>query len=417
MKTFYKLSVIVILIFIGCELQPADKEPGPITSNPINLSAASEKVVSASNDFGIDIFRLLLNDEPADKNIFISPVSISLALAMTYNGANNATEDSMAYALRMQDLTPEEINTAYKELIAGLTTADENVIMDIANSIWYRQGYPVRPDFVARTQDYFGAEVSALNFADPGAANIINSWVKGQTMGKIEEIVENPIDPYTVMFLINAIYFKGSWTHRFEKGKTTQATFTGESGATGQVPLMELNDTLLYAENQAYEVVDLPYGGRAFSMTVILPRPGTPVGEIVEFLTPSAWAQIIGSLEPKEGTVYLPRFRLEWEKLLNETLQAMGMKLPFMAGMADFTGISDMAQQIGLYISKVKQKTYVDVNEEGTEAAGVTSVEIKELSIPDRFFFRADRPFLFVIRERYSETILFAGVLVEPPEA
>jgi serpin B len=270
---------------------------------------------------------------------------------------------------------------------------------------------------VARTQDYFGAEVSALNFADPGAANIINSWVKGQTMGKIEEIVENPIDPYTVMFLINAIYFKGSWTHRFEKGKTTQATFTGESGATGQVPLMELNDTLLYAENQAYEVVDLPYGGRAFSMTVILPRPGTPVGEIVEFLTPSAWAQIIGSLEPKEGTVYLPRFRLEWEKLLNETLQAMGMKLPFMAGMADFTGISDMAQQIGLYISKVKQKTYVDVNEEGTEAAGVTSVEIKELSIPDRFFFRADRPFLFVIRERYSETILFAGVLVEPPEA
>ena len=152
-------------------------------------------------------------------------------------------------------------------------------------------------------------------------------------------------------------------------------------------------------------------------MTVILPRLGTPVEEIIGSLTPSAWKQIIGSLKPKEGTVYLPRFRLEWEKVLNKTLQAMGMNLPFIPGEADFTGISDMAQQIGLYISKDKQKTYVDVNEEGTEAAGVTSVEIKEVSIPDRFFFRADRPFLFVIRERFSETILFAGVLVEPPEA
>jgi len=410
------VSGLVSVLLWGCgdgsPMGPVEEIPGL----PRALSMNEELLIEAGNDFA---FRLLdqAYGEAPDSNLFLAPLSASMALGMTMNGAAGDTFDEMRSTLGFGSLALDQINEGYRDLIELLLNLDRSVEVGIGNSIWYRQGYPVRPDFVTRTQDYFGAEISALNFADPGAANIINSWVKGQTMGKIEEIVENPIDPYTVMFLINAIYFKGSWTHRFEKGKTTQATFTGKSGATGQVPLMELNDTLLYAENQTYEVVDLPYGGRAFSMTVILPRLGTPVGEIIESLTPSVWGQIIGSLEPKEGTVYLPRFRLEWEKLLNETLQAMGMKLPFIPGMADFTGISDMAQQIGLYISKVKQKTYVDVNEEGTEAAGVTSVEIKEVSIPDRFFFRADRPFLFVIRERFSETILFAGVLVEPSEA
>jgi len=409
-------SVLLSVVLWGCgdgsPMGPVEEIPGL----PRALSMSEEFLIEAGNDFA---FRLLdqAYGEAPDSNLFLAPLSASMALGMTMNGAAGDTFEEMRATLGFGSLALDQINEGYRDLIELLLSLDHSVEVGIGNSIWYRQGYPVRPDFVAGTQDYFGAEVSALNFADPGAANIINSWVRGQTMGKIEEIVEHPIDPYTVMFLINAIYFKGSWTHRFEKGKTTQATFTGESGATGHVPLMELNDTLLYAENQTYEVVDLPYGGRAFSMTVILPRLGTSVGEIVESLTPSAWDQIIGSLEPKEGTVYLPRFRLEWEKVLNETLQSMGMNLPFIPGMADFTGISDMAQQIGLYISKVKQKTYVDVNEEGTEAAGVTSVEIKEVSIPDRFFFRADRPFLFLIRERFSETILFAGVLVEPPEA
>ncbi len=409
-------SVLASFVLWGCgdgsPMGPVEEIPGL----PRALSLNEELIIEAGNDFA---FRLLdqAYGEAPDSNVFLAPLSASMALGMTMNEAAGETFDEMRATLGFGSLALDQINEGYRDLIELLLNLDRSVEVGIGNSIWYRQGYPVKPEFMARAQDYFGAEVSALNFADPGAANIINSWVRGQTMGKIQEIVENPIDASTVMFLINAIYFKGSWTHRFDKGKTTQATFTGKSGATGQVPLMQLDDTLLYAENQTYEVVDLPYGGRAFSMTVVLPRLGTPIGEIIQSLTPSAWEQIIGSLEPKEGTVYLPRFRLEWEKVLNETLQAMGMNLPFIPGMADFTEISDMAQQIGLYISKVKQKTYVDVNEEGTEAAGVTSVEIKEVSIPDRFFFRADRPFLFVIRERFSETILFAGVLVEPPEA
>ena len=152
-------------------------------------------------------------------------------------------------------------------------------------------------------------------------------------------------------------------------------------------------------------------------MTLLLPRSGTSMADLISFLNPSSWAQVVGSLRSREGTVNLPRFRMEWEKVLNETLQAMGMEVPFMPGQADFTGMSDLARQVGLFISKVKQKSYVDVDEEGTEAAAATVVEVSLTAMPDRFFFRADRPFLFIIRERFSETILFAGVLAEPPEA
>jgi serpin B len=255
-----------------------------------------------------------------------------------------------------------------------------------------------------------------LDFGNPGAADIINAWVSSETKGKIQGIVDPPIHPTTIMFLINAIYFKGDWTHRFPKDKTTQANFSGLNGASGPVPLMELRDTLPYAETDSYQAVDLPYGGRAFSMTVLLPKANHSVQELVADLSPGMWNQVVAGLTRKEGTVYLPRFRLEWGRELNDDLQAMGMVVPFGGG-ADFSGLSDEALQRGLYISKVKQKTYVDVNEEGTEAAGVTSVELREFANPDHFLFRADRPFLFVIRERFSQTILFAGVMVEPPEA
>jgi serpin B len=178
---------------------------------------------------------------------------------------------------------------------------------------------------------------------------------------------------------------------------------------------MELSDTLFYTETGAYQAVALPYGGAAFSMTVVLPKAGTSIRELVAFMDPEAWEDLTKMLLAKEGTVYLPRFRMEWEKVLNETLQAMGMVDAFIPGVADFSRLSDLALQRGLFVSKVKQKSYVEVDEEGTEAAGVTVVELRESAVPDRFTFRADRPFLFVLRERFSGTLLFAGVYVTPP--
>ena len=383
---------------------------------PRPLSQTEELLIEAGSDFAFRFLKQVYGSAP-DTSVFLAPLSASMALGMTMNGAAGATFDEMRSVLGFGTMARDQINQGYKDLMALLLDLDPKVEVGIGNSIWYRQGFPVKADFLERAKVFFDARASALNFADPGAAGIINGWVKDQTRGKIQEIVDSPIDPATVMFLINAVYFKGTWTSQFDKKKTAQAIFTGRSGATRSVPLMELTDTLRYAEADNYQVVDLPYGGKAFSMTVVLPKAGHAMEDLVGSLSPTGWNQIVAGLQRREGTVYFPRFRMEWEKILNETLQAMGMRLPFIGGHADFSGLSEEALARGLYISRVRQKTYVDVDEEGTEAAGVTSVEIRETSVPDRFTFRTDRPFLFVIRERFSGTILFAGVVVEPPTA
>ena len=383
---------------------------------PRSLSLAEEALIGAGNDFAFRLLDQVYGQAP-DSSVFLAPLSASMALGMTMNGAEGTTFEEMRSTLGFADMSLDEINQGYRDLMDLLLALDPRVELGIGNSIWYREGWPVRSDFLDRTRTYFDAQVAALEFSDPGAAGTINQWVQNTTMGKIQEIVESPIHPATVMFLINAIYFKGTWTLQFDKSETRDAPFHSWDGSTGSLPLMELTDTLLYHETDSYQMVDLPYGGRAFSMSVVLPAPGESMENLVATLGPDRWAGMVSSLQAREGTVQLPRFRMEWEKLLNETLQAMGMKVPFMGGQADFTGMCREAVQRGLYIDKVKQKTYVDVNEEGTEAAGVTVVEMRETALPDRFNFRADRPFLFVIRERFSGTILFAGILLEPPEA
>ena len=256
-----------------------------------------------------------------------------------------------------------------------------------------------------------------MDFSDPQAPGIINRWVEDETNGRIREIIDDGIDPATVMFLINATYFKGRWTHQFENNMAAQAEFTREDGTKGTVPLMELSDTLRYTENELYKAVDLPYGGGAFSMTVLLPQEGRSVQELVATMNPQLWEGMVESLHEMPGTVYLPRFRMEWDRVLNESLQRMGMLDAFSPGLADFSGLSEIARQVGLFVSKVKQKSYVDVDEEGTEAAAATIVDIRLTATPNEFRFRADRPFLLVIRERFSNTILFAGVFMTPPDA
>jgi serine protease inhibitor len=382
---------------------------------PRPLSQTEELLIEAGNDFAFRFLKQVYGSAP-DTSVFLAPLSASMALGMTMNGTAGATFDEMRSVLGFGSMALAQINVGYRDLMRLLLELDPKVEVGIGNSIWYREGFPVKAAFLDRTRLFFDARASAMNFSDPGAAAVINGWVKDQTRGKIEEIVDSPMDPATVMILINAVYFKGTWASQFDKKKTAQATFTGRSGATSSMPLMELTDTLRYAETDRYQAVDLPYGGKAFSMTLVLPNPGQTMEELVGSLDPASWNQLVAGLQRREGTVYLPRFRMEWDKILNETLQAMGMRLAFIGGQADFSELSDEAVARGLYISRVRQKTYVDVDEEGTEAAGVTSVEIRD-SASARFVFRADRPFLFVIRERFSGTILFAGVLVEPPGA
>jgi serpin B len=327
---------------------------------------------------------------------------------MTLNGAQGTTFDQMRDMLGFGTMSLAEINQGYQDLLGLLTELDPLVQFGVGNSVWTQEGFPINADFLDRSQSYFDAEVQAMDFQHPDALGLINGWVVEKTNGKIKELLQE-IDPVTVSLFLNATYFEGTWTHRFPKAKTTQANFTAEDGTQGTVPLMELSDTFLYGETDLFHVVDLPYGAGAFSMTVVLPKIGHSVEDVLSSLTSASWAQMLATLHGTDGTVYLPKFSLEWKGTLNQTLRRMGMVDAFTPGLADFSSLSDVP---GLFVDEVLQKTFVDVNEDGTEAAAATSVDIQFKSAA---LFRADRPFLFFIGERLSNTILFAGAFMEPP--
>jgi serine protease inhibitor len=254
--------------------------------------------------------------------------------------------------------------------------------------------------------------VRGLDFANPASLETINAWVKAGTNEKIPTIIDE-IPPDAVMYLINAMYFKGSWRDRFDPAQTRDDQFTTAAGTPVPVSMMHHEGGVAYYADAELEAVDLPYGNSAFTMTVLLPREGRSAEDLAAALTPDRWNAVTSGMNGAEGDVYLPRFRVTFKQLLNDQLQALGMRAAF--GDADFTPMSPRGRE--LFVSKVLQKTFVDVNEEGTEAAAATAVEVTVTSAPTRVTFRADRPFLFAIRERFSGTILFVGKLVEPAQS
>jgi len=332
-----------------------------------------------------------------------------MALGMTLNGANGATRDSMARTLEFAGLSQSDINTSYKSLITLLTGLDPNVTFQIANSIWYRPELNVEQSFKDVNREYFNAEITSLDFGDPAAPGIINGWVDRNTNGRIKEIVEPPIPRDAMMYLINAIYFKGAWTYRFDQKLTRDDFFELPDGTKKPCRMMVQKGTFPYFENDELQAIDLSYGDVGFSMTVLLPKPGTKIDEFVAKMTQQRWNGWTSGFHKTEIDLFLPKFKLEYGKKLNDVLKAMGMAIAFSPGEADFTNIDRAG---GLFISQVKHKTFVQVDEEGTEAAAVTSVEISRVSMNPTM--RIDRPFVFVIRENHSGTILFIGKIVEP---
>jgi serpin B len=336
-----------------------------------------------------------------------------MALGMTMNGTAGETFAQMRTALGFGDLPIEEINASYRGLIDLLLTLDPSVEMAIGNSVWSRAGFPVRPSFLETVLESFDAEAAELDFSAPGAAGTINAWVSDATRGRIDRIVPDPIPGEVVMYLINAIYFKGTWTMEFDRKDTRDAPFHLTGGGTRSVKLMKLDGTMPYQVGAGFQAVDLPYGGKAFSMTVVLPDAGTDVEELVASFDDASWDALAGGFHDAEGTLWLPRFGMSYQRTLNDDLKALGMADAFDPNISDFTPLSPVG---GLFISKVLQKSWVEVNEEGTEAAAATSVEVGVTSAPTRFEMRVDRPFLFVLRERLSGTILFVGKLAVPDE-
>jgi serpin B len=385
-------------MFAACE-QPEVKLKD---AEPIPLKAGMEKRVQQDNAFAFDLFRQVLINNANEKNIFISPLSVSIALGMAWNGANGETKTEMATALKMSGMTEAEINEYYQIMLSALPEVDPSTKLNIANSIWYRESFPVKDEYLKVNSDYFNAEVRELDFAKPDALSIINGWCAEKT----NNLIKNPLDKISadaMMYLINAIYFKGIWVKKFEKD-TYKANFFAEGGNTVQVDMMQQKDTFGYREDEMAQYLDLPYGNKAFSMTVILPRENKTTDEVLETLDTEKWDNIINGFSTHEVQVYLPKFKTTGKYELKEPLIQMGMVKAF-SDQADFSNISD----IDLLISRIIHSTYCDVNQEGTEAAAVTVVEFELTSMPMNYIFNANRPFIFVIREKSTGVILFMG--------
>ncbi len=361
-------------------------------------------VASANTRFGFKLLQDLRERDPGG-NIFISPLSISIALTMTYNGAVGETERAMAEVLEIDGLDLSTINQSNKALRDSLEDPDPKVEISIANSIWSRQGVDFNANFLERNQAFFGAEIAALDFSSPQAIATINDWVDTNTNGKIKKIVGR-IDPQKLLFLINAIYFKGNWQEEFNRSRTRADVFHLLDGSEQQVQMMHQEGVYPYLRGKNFEATSLPYGDGRVGMYIFLPNRDSNLNEFLEGLNAENWEQWISQFGNRGHDMMLPRFKLEYEVTLNDTLKALGMDIAFSSG-ANFSGMGPP----DLFISEVKHKTFVEVNEEGTEAVAATAV-IMAVSEPP--VFRVDRPFFFAIYDAETETILFMGTVTEP---
>ncbi len=368
----------------------------------------------SSNDFG---FRLLEELRKVDdtSNVFISPASIMLALAMTYNGSAGTTQFEMQNVLALQGMSIDSVNAAAKRIMGWLEDADTSIQLAIANSIWKKDGFPFREPFIQMTRDYYDSDVYPLTTAPE-----INNWVADKTNDKIKKIIDT-ITPDDIMFLINAIYFKGEWTDRFDEHATRDRDFNLISGQVIKHPLMDIRGDFSYWEDSDLQAITLPYGDRAFSMVVLLPRNGFGIQQLLDSLSAETWQAIRAHQWEREGHLELPKFTIEYEASLKRQLSEMGMEKAFQEEGADFSNMWYPKPDSNVYIGDVLHKTYVKVNEKGTEAAAVTVVEMKLMETAavmheSPFEMIVDRPFVCAIVDQQTGMILFVGAIFDPRE-
>jgi serpin B len=404
MRSLRSWAPILVLAAAACS-DAAGPVVDPITELPRALTASEQALIGASNVFGFGLVgRVVAAD--TRPNVVLSPLSASMALGMTLNGADGTTFDAMRGALGFGSLTQDEINASYRSLIDLLTDLDPTVRFEIANAIWANEGVPFHQAFFDAVAAAFDATAESRDFSDPATLAAINAWVDDLTDGLIDRIIES-IDPALVMLLVNAIYFDGAWATQFDPADTRTESFTRDNGATVNVDMMSLTDVdarVGYAPG--YMAAELAYGGGAFSMVLVVPDDAR---DWLASLDAGGWDSVVAGLAPRElDLLSIPKFTLTYDAYLNDPLQAMGMDPAFQAG-ADFTRMSPIGDQ--LCIDFVRQKTFIEVDERGTRAAAVTSVGVGLTSFSG---FVVDRPFVFAIREKLSGTILFVGLVTDP---
>jgi serine protease inhibitor len=370
-----------------------------------------KKIVSYNNQLGLELLSKV--ESNGDGNSFLSPTSLFMALSMVYNGTDGITKEEIARVLHAEGIDVIELNKANASLMSKLHSNSKQIQLKVDNSIWLNEDYHFQTNFAEDNRDYFNAKIQEVDISDSQSTKMINDWVEKSTNNKITDMVESPLDPNLVALLLNAIYFKGKWTHEFDKKQTENRTFYMKDGSTKEVPLMMLNEKLAYWENENFQAVSLPYGEEEMSMKVFLPKENLSLDKFQTMLTLDNWEKWNSEFQEKEGKVMLPRFKLEYEFLLNDTLKELGMTTAFDTG-ANFSRMIE--ENEALSISRVKQKTFIEVNEEGTEAAAATSVEIvkKSASLDKPFHMEINRPFFIVITDNETGTILFLGSISNP---
>jgi len=376
--------------------------------------AQPDQLVAANTDFAFDLMSQVASAKP-DGNIFISPYSVSCALQMTAAGARGETRTEMEEVLKTGSLSMDALNVAFKDLNQKLG-GRQDVTLNLANGLWCQQGFKLKRDFVDTSQRYFNAGVANVDFENPHSADVINDWADKQTQGKVKGVVSYPFPPLTRLILANAIYFKGKWVEPFKRSATRRRPFYLASGQSIRTPMMAQEGSYIYQETADFQAIKLPYKGD-LQMELYLPQTNSnPVKFLSACLQGQTWQKIQSGFGRSEGEIMMPKFKLEFSVLLNDPLKALGMKDAFGAA-ADFPGIADAP----LNISEVKQKSYVAVDEQGTEAAAVTVVGVTASAVrmppPNRFTMILDRPFFFVISDSNTGSILFMGIVNDPAGA
>jgi serine protease inhibitor len=403
-----KKSLFILILFVfGCSKEMVQPEENLPDLRP--LSAQERELVEAGNDFALKITRLINDDEPG--NFFISPLSVAYALGMTYNGAAGETKEGIKQTLDFGSLTDREINQSYLNLTRQLKGMDKKVAMEIANSVWYRQELTVKSQFKEILAEYYDAVAKGLDFANPASKDVINKWIEDKTHGKIKDMLDQ-IPANAVMYLVNAIYFKADWTFQFDKSATKKEPFKLEGGGEMMVDMMFSKGVeVSYLVQEKFTYIEIPYGNRQFMFTILLPNEGYKVDDIFATLDANQLKNLSAQAGKITVELKLPRFKLEYKKLLNDYLKEMGMARAF-SPLAEFPDFFELSEP--LMISRVLHQAFLEVNEEGSEAAAATIVEMIRTSLPvTPQQIVIDKPFAFFIMEKHTNTVLFAGKLMK----
>ncbi len=414
MKTSYALRGILIKMsafIIGLSAIPAMAQV-PIPDMPGQNPPPDNKLADADNGFAFGLLKQIAITD-AGKNTFISPFSVATALEMVANGAAGQTKTEMQSVLNTAGIAQTELNNDCKALNQSLAS-ETNVILDLANGIWYQNDFQLKPQFISDNRTYFNAELAAVDFNDPSSAQMINDWADKKTFGKIQGVVSFPFPPLTRVVLANAIYFKGKWAEPFEKNLTTPHDFHLPAGSVEQTPMMEKEADFRYQEGNGFQAVELPYAGDRLQMILFLPATNSSPQQLLKQFNGDTWRnKILPGFFGGRVDLTFPKFTLNYKVALNEPLQALGMRRAFSPEGAQFPAMADKP----LYISSVFQKSYVAVDEEGTEAAAVTTVQFTAAMAempPKAYEMTVDRPFFFVITDDQSQAILFMGIVNNP---